>query len=73
MPKQERLAAIVNHLSEDELANITWDGALAIMQALRHQPRNAETDAAFKRVALLLLREHPTDFGECSPCVRLLH
>lgn len=71
MQKKNRLAAIINHLTEEELANITPEGARAIMDALRLRPDSSEAHAAIKRVALLLLRDDPTD--ATPPAARLLH
>ena len=46
MQKRNKLAAIVNHLSEDELANLSPNAALSLLQALREQARTRETDTA---------------------------
>jgi hypothetical protein len=47
--------------------------ALSLLQTLRQQSINPETDAAIKRVALLLLRDDPAGSVPGSTETRLLH
>ena len=68
MQKRDKLAAIVNCLSDDELANLSPHAALSLLQAVREQPRTPETDTALKRLTLHLLRESPPDGERSSRC-----
>jgi hypothetical protein len=69
MANRSRLAAIFNTLTDTDLAGLRPHAAIGMLKALRHEPPNAETDAAIKRVALLLLRDDPTD--DTPPAARL--
>jgi hypothetical protein len=69
MAKRSRLAAIINTLTETDLAGLRQSAAIGVLKALRHEPPDAETDAAIRRVALLLLRDDPTD--DTPPAARL--
>jgi hypothetical protein len=73
MPKRNRLAAIINQLTATELSGLTPADALSLLQTLRQQSINPETDAAIKRVALLLLRDDPADSVPGPTETRLLH
>jgi hypothetical protein len=72
MLKQDRLAALINHMSENELLNITPQGAIAIIEALRLQPRNQETKTALRRVALRLLCDDNGENDGDSPPFRTM-
>jgi len=65
----QKLAAIVNCLTEDELANLSPHAALTMLKSVRDQPRGRDADAALKRLATHLLRDIPR-LGEGVP---LLH
>jgi hypothetical protein len=69
MAKRSRLAAIVNTLTDTDLADLRPHVALGMLQALRQEPPDAEAAAAIKRLTLLLLRDDPTD--DTPPAVRL--
>jgi hypothetical protein len=73
MLKQDRLAALINHMSENELMNITPQGAIAIIEALRLQPRNQQTNTALRRVALRLLCDGNAENDSDSPPFRLIN
>jgi hypothetical protein len=59
MQMPNKLAAIVNCLSKDELANLSPEASRSLLHGLRQQPSTAETDAALKRLAMHLLRDTP--------------
>jgi hypothetical protein len=69
MANQSRLAAIVNTLTDSDLAGLLPHAAIDMLKALRHGPPDAETTAAIKRLALLLLRDDPAD--DTPPAARL--
>jgi hypothetical protein len=69
MAKRSRLAAVVNTLTDTDLAGLVPHAALAMLKALRQEPPDAETDAAIRRVAMLLLRDDPAD--DTPPAARL--
>jgi len=73
MQKRNKLAAIVNCLSEDELANLSSHAALSLLQALRKQPPNPDVGRALTRLTTHLLDVSPFDADEDPPCVPLLH
>ena len=72
MQKRNKPAAIVNCLSEEELANLSPHAALTLLQSVRDQPRDRDADAALKRLATHLLCESPPN-GDDFPSVPLLH
>jgi len=59
MQKRNKLAAIVNCLTEDELANLSPNAALSLLHGVRGQPRTRESGKALKRLATHLLRDIP--------------
>jgi hypothetical protein len=59
MQKRDKLAAIVNCLSDDELANLSAHAALSLLHAVRGQPRTRESGKALKRLTMHLLRDIP--------------
>jgi hypothetical protein len=71
MPTRSRLAALVNTLTDTDLAGLVTHAAVAMLRALRQEPQDADTDAAIKRITLHLLRDDPTD--DTPPAARLLH
>lgn len=73
MAKRSRLAAIVNTLTDIDLAGLRPNAALGMLQALRREPPDPETGTAIRRLALLLLREDNTDGDHTPPAARLLH
>ena len=60
MQKRNKLAKIVNRLSDDELANLSPHAALTLQKSVRDQPRGRDADAALKRLATHLLCESAT-------------
>ena len=71
MPKRSRIAALVNTLTDTDLVGLAPHAAIAMLHALRREPRDAETNAAVRRITLLLLRDDPAD--DTPPAARLLH
>jgi hypothetical protein len=71
MPTRSRLAALVNTLTDTDLAGLVTHAAVAMLRALRQEPQDADTDAAIKRITLHLLRDDPAD--DTPPAARLLH
>src|SRR5262245_46024039 len=69
MAKRNRLAAIVNTLTDTDLAGLLPHAAIGMLQALRQEPPDAESRAAIKRITLLLLRDDPAD--DTPPAARL--
>jgi len=69
MAKRSRLAAVINTLTDTDLAGLLPHAAIGMLKALRQEPPDAETGAAIKRLALLLLRDDPAD--DIPPAARL--
>jgi hypothetical protein len=71
MLKRSRLAALVNTLTDADLAGLVSHAAIAILHALRQEAQDADTTAAIRRITLLLLRDDPAD--DTPPAAGLLH
>lgn len=73
MAKRSRLAAIINTLTDIDLAGLEPHAAIGMLKALRQEPPDAETYAAIKRITLLLLRQDDTGSRNTPPTTRLLN
>ena len=59
MQMRNKLAAMVNWLSKDDLANLSLHTALLLLRAVRGQPRTTERGKALKRLTMHPLRDIP--------------